>query len=346
METLRRQRWWIQRVILLPVYLLVFTIATFFLIRTIPGDPVLAVLGDNWTPADYTRMQKVLGLDGSLLTQLGRYLTNLLHFDLGSSIVTGKSIAADLSTRLPATFELAIQALFVAIVVSLIASYFVVMKPGNPVARVIGGYAKAAGAIPEYVLAVAFLFIFYSVLHWAPAPLGRMDVAVLTPDTITGMPVFDAVIQGNWAAVQSLLSHLVIPLAVMALGQSALLIKLLTASLEEALDAAPTRFRIAAGNSRVSVILSIFRRALPPAVTMCGTLFGYLLGGAIIIESLFGFAGLGDYAVAAVGSNDYTALQGFLLVIAAMTLALFLVVDIVNMFIDPRRRPGVRTEDA
>jgi ABC-type dipeptide/oligopeptide/nickel transport system permease component len=346
MEGIRRQRWWISRVILLPIYLFVFTVGTFFLIRTIPGDPVLAVLGSNWTPASYLKMKATLGLDGSVWQQLGTYLGNLAHFDLGTSISDGKPVITTLAAAFPATLELALQALIVTIVVSALASYVVVMHPKNLGARVLRTYARAAGAVPEYVLAVAGLLLFYATLHWVPAPIGRMDPLIDSPDFVTGAPVLDGVLTGDWSAVGSMIAHLVLPIGVMVLAQSALLIKLLTASLEEQLDAAPTRFRIAAGASRPAVMLSVYRRALPPAVTMCGTLFGYLLGGAIIIESLFGFSGLGTFAVSAVSSTDYPSLQAFLLVVAAMTLGLFLVVDIVNMLIDPRRRPGVRTEDA
>lgn len=346
-ESLRRQRWWLGRMLIVPLHLLVFTIATFLLIRSVPGDPVLAVIGDNnWGPEEYERMQVAMGLDGSIWSQLVRYISGLFSLNLGNSLMTGRPVVDDLATRIPATVELAMQALICAIVVSLVASYFVVMHPRNPIAQAIRTYSRGAGAIPEYVLAVAGLFIFYTVLRWAPAPLGRIESGIAQPEFLTGLPLFDAAVQGRWDAVGSMLAHLVIPITVMTIAQSALLIKMLTASLEHALDAAPTRFRIASGAGRGAVVLSVYRRALPPTITLCGTVFGYMLGGAVIIESLFGFNGLGRYAVEAVSTNDYIGLQGFLLVVATISLMLFLVVDIINMLVDPRRRPGVRTEQS
>ena len=122
--------------------------------------------------------------------------------------------------------------------------------------------------------------------------------------------------------------------------------KLLISGLEEAVDAPATRFRIASGAPRRVVMLRLYRRALPATVTMLGTLFGYLLGSAVIIESLFGFTGMGQYMVEAVNAKDFVAMQGFLLAVAVISLTVFLIVDLVNMSLDPRRKPGVASGEA
>lgn len=343
-DLLRRQRWWLTRLAALPVHLLVFVVATFFLVRAVPGDPVLVLLGQNYTPEAYAAMQERLGLDGSLLAQLGNYLASVARLDLGESLMTGRPVLTEIRDRLPATLELALLALGCSVLVSVAASYFVVMKPANPVSRVVRGYARAAGAIPEYVIAIAAIFVFYATLRWAPAPVGRISVELVAPVPVTGFPLLDALLGGDAAAFASIASHLVLPVAVMVLAQSALLVKLLVHGLDEALDAPQTLFRIASGAPRWSAVVSAFRRAAPPAVTMAGTLFGYLLGGAVVLEGLFGFTGMGQYAVDAVNTGDVIATQGFLLVIAAMALLVFLLVDLGNMLVDPRRRPGVNSE--
>jgi peptide/nickel transport system permease protein len=340
----QKNRWWVTRILALPVHILVFALAVFFLVRAIPGDPVLTVLGDQYTPDQYARTKEALGLNGSMLTQLGQYYSDIIHLRFGTSIVTSRPIWPDIEVRLPATFELAIQAMFCVLVVSLIASYFAVMHPRNPLARLIRGYARMAGAIPEYCIGIALIFIFYAELHWAPAPLGRIDAQLTQPPPITNLPFLDSMLRGDWSVTLSMLNHLILPMLVEVIAVSAVIIRLLVSALDESMGAAPTQFRIASGASRRTITLSMYRRALPATVTMLGVTFGYLLGGAVILESLFGFTGMGQYLVDAVKSKDFTTMQWSLLLVAALSLVVFLIVDLLNMVLDPRRRPGVQAE--
>lgn len=344
LDFFRRQRWWLGRVAVLPVHLLIFIIFAFLLVRLVPGDPVRGLMGQNYTPEGYAKLQAALGLDGSTLSQLGSYLGNVVQLDLGQSLISGREITSDFAARLPATVELAVMGLVASVLFSLVASYAAVMWPKNPLCRGIRGYAQAAGALPEYILAILAIFVFYAVLHWAPAPIGRLPATMSTPPSWTGLPWIDTVLQGNWAATGAMSAQLALPILVMVLAQSALIIRLLINGVEEQIDSAPTLFRVASGASRVTVLASVYRRAAPSAVTMTGTLFGYMLGGAVILESLFGFKGMGAYAVDAVNASDFPAIQGFLLVIATISLLVFLAVDLTNMVIDPRRRPGIRVE--
>jgi peptide/nickel transport system permease protein len=151
----------------------------------------------------------------------------------------------------------------------------------------------------------------------------------------------DAALSSDTALLASMLHHLVLPLAVLTLAYAPMLLKLFLRALDESIDAAPTRFRIASGCSRRWVLLSVYRRALPATVAMGGTVFGFLLGGAVVIEQLFGIPGLGQYAVVAVSRADLVSLQGFLVIVAALSLFVFFLVDITTMVLDPRRRPGV-----
>lgn len=344
LATIRQQRWWLVRIAALPLHLLIFTILTFFLLRSVPGDPVLVLLGQNASPEAYDQMQKELGLNGSLLDQLLRYLANVAHFDLGDSLITGRSVLTELSDLVPATAELALMGLIGTLIFSVFASYIIVMHPRNPISRGLKVYAQSAGAIPEYVLAIVALFLFYTTLHWAPPPVGRLDTTMISPDKVTGMPFLDTILQRYWDATWSMASHLALPIITLVISQSAIMIKILISGLEEALDAPPTRFRIASGAGRITVMASVYRRAAPSAITMSGTLFGYLLGGAVILETLFGFSGMGQYAVDAISSGDFVSMQGFLLVVATLSLLVYLFVDLINMVVDPRRRPGVRAE--
>ncbi|WP_353807647.1 ABC transporter permease [Agromyces sp. SYSU T00194] len=342
----RRNAWWLTRVLLLPVSLLAFAIVSFLLVRSIPGDPVLHVLGPNYTQEAYDAMQAELGLDGPLIAQLGAYLAELATGSLGTSISTGAPVLEEFLARLPPTLELATLGLVSTLVVTAVLGYVAVFRPRWLLSRIVVWYARAAGAIPEYVFAIAGLFVFYTVLGWAPAPVGRIDSSISTPPTVTGFPLLDAAMSGSWPAVVSILQHYVLPIVVLVLANAPILLKILIAGLEEGVSAAPTRFRIASGATHGAVVASMFRRAAPPVITMSGTLFGYLLGGAVILETLFGFVGVGQYVVAAVNVNDVIAIQGFLMAVAALTMIVFLAVDIITMVVDPRRRAGASVEGA
>jgi ABC-type dipeptide/oligopeptide/nickel transport system permease component len=343
-QVVRNQRWWAGRAAVLPVHVAIFALAVFFLVRAIPGDPVLIVTGGQITPEIYDRVEHALGLDGSILDQLGNFYSSLLHFDLGTSMLSGRSVGEELATRFPATLELALMGLFAVIVVSLVGAFLAVMRPTWLPSRVIRGYARTAGAIPEFCVGIALIVVFYSQLRWVPAPVGRIDPYLSQPPALTGMPFLDSVLQGRWEVASSMSAHLILPILVMVIAQSAVLLRLLISGLDEAMDAPATRFRIASGASRRMVLLSMLRRALPPAVTMLGIIFGYLLGGAVILESLFGFTGMGQYMVEGVNSKDLPVMQGFLIVTAVISLTVFFLVDLANMVLDPRRRPGVRAE--
>ncbi|CAJ64804.1 MULTISPECIES: ABC transporter permease [Frankia] len=343
-EILRRQRWWLGRIIALPFQLLVFAAVSFLLVQSIPGDPVAVLTGGQADRANYAAIQKQLGLDGSLLHQLLRYLGHTVQLDLGNSIMTGRPVAHEFSDRLPATIELALMSLFFSILLAVGLSYLAVVRPRNPLSYVVRGYARVAGGLPDFAIGVAAVFVFYATLHWAPAPLGRLGSGVDDVPKVTGLPFLDTLLTGHLDATWSMAGHLVLPVGTLVISQAGVLVKMLIAGLEEAVDAPPTRFRIASGASRAMVRASLFRRALPPAVTTSGTLFGYALGGAVIVESIFGFTGIGGYLGDAVSSGDIPAMQGFLVIVAAVSLVVFLIVDLVNMSLDPRRRPGVRTE--
>jgi peptide/nickel transport system permease protein len=154
------------------------------------------------------------------------------------------------------------------------------------------------------------------------------------------MPFLDSILRGDFAVTSSMAAHLVLPVGVMVIGHAPILLKVFTGGLRQSLDAPPTRFRTAVGCSKRVVVMSMFRRAAPPAITLLGTMFGALLGGAVIIEILFGFSGMGQYIVDAARNSDIVAIQGFTLIMAAIALTVFLLVDLLNMLVDPRRRPG------
>jgi peptide/nickel transport system permease protein len=326
---------------MLPVHVAFFAVVAFFLVRLVPGDPVRLAGGPDMSDEEYTRIQQTLGLDGSIFSQLWGFLSKAVTGDLGTSAYTGKTVMSEFEVRLPATLELAIIALVLSILFSIAAAYLVLTRPGNVVSRALTVYARTAGAIPQYLLAVVAIFVFYASLHWAPAPIGRMGSEIPAIVPITNFPMLDAALQARPDAVMSMLTHLALPLAVLVLSQTDLLIKILVRGLDDEVDTPATWFRVACGVKRRKVIISVYRRALPQLVVLLAAMFGFLLGGAVLLEDLFSLGAMGQYAVDAINTKDVAALQGFLLLSAAVSLVVFLLADIANMILDPRRRPGV-----
>jgi peptide/nickel transport system permease protein len=347
LAVLRRQHWWFTRVLALPVHLFFFAAVVFFLVRMIPGDPVAVLTGgQNVSAAKAEQIRASLGLTGSLLSQFVHYLHNVVTLNFGNSMMNGLSVWGELSRRLPETIELTVIAMVIAAALTLVMGLVAVLRPRSVLAKILVPYARTAGAIPDFVLGVLGIFLLYTTVHLLPAPDG-IYAPTLNPDPkVTGFPLLDALFAGDSVMFGSICAHLVLPVAVLVIANTPLLLKIFLRALEEAVDAAPTLFRIAAGASRRTVLLSVARRAAPAAVAMMGTLFGFMLGGVVVVEQLFAMPGMGLYGVDAVNSSDRTALEGFLIVVATISLVVFLIVDLVNMTLDPRRRPGLAKEGA
>jgi ABC-type dipeptide/oligopeptide/nickel transport system permease component len=347
LTVLKRQRWWITRVAVLPVHLFLFAIAVFFLVRLIPGNPVLTLLqGQPASPQSIAAARQSLGLSGGELHQLTTYLGHVVTLKFGNSMITDQPVLPVIGQRLPQTVEITVIAMVGAVVVTLLSSLVVVLRPRNLVSRILILWSRAPGAVPDFVLGVAGILLFYSVLRWAPAPLGLYNPLLTKPPVITSFPIVDAVLSGNWTLVRSMISYLMLPEIVLIVSYSPFLMKLFIRGLNDAIDAAPTRFRIASGASHRAILLSVARRAAPATIAMFGTLFGYMLGGVIVVEQLFSMPGMGQFGVNAVNTSDLVSIEAFLLVVAALSLFVFLIVDILNMIIDPRRRPGLATAEA
>jgi peptide/nickel transport system permease protein len=208
---LRNQRWWVARTAALPVHLLGFAIVVFFLVRLIPGDPIAQISGGQpMTPAQQAAARASLGLSGSLPTQLGHYLSNVVTLHFGNSIITGQPVLPNLIGKLPATVELAVIAMAGAILLTLLSALLIVLRPRNVISRALAGYARAAGAVPDFVLGVAGILLFYSTLRWLPAPLGLYDPILNAPPKITSFPILDALLSSNTRLFSSMVSHLVL----------------------------------------------------------------------------------------------------------------------------------------
>lgn len=340
-----RNRWWITRTLVLPVHLFLFAVLAFFLVRLLPGNPVLAKLdaSNGFSQADYNRAAKSMGLYGSIWSQLGTFLDQLVHLNLGISTSTEQPVWNEIMSRLPSTLELIFLGLGGAVIATLILAMISVSTSNRHVHAVLRGYANLAGALPDFAVAIVGIVVFFTVLHIEPAPIGRLDPGVTMP-VVTGFPLLDTILTGQFSLTVSMLAHYALPVLVIVFIHASGLWRQLGLGLEEQIAEPPTLFKIASGATRGSIYRSVLRRATASSIVMLGTKFGALLGGVIVLERLFGFGGLGQFAIDSVTSLDFTGLQGILVVIASLCLITFFLVDIVNMMLDPRRRPGVRVD--
>ncbi len=204
--------------------------------------------------------------------------------------------------------------------------------------KVLFGYGMLAGSIPDFWLGLILIFVFFSKLGLVPGPIGQLDPIVSTPPPVTGMLVVDALIAGDGEALRSALWHLVLPVATLTLVYMTLIIKNTRSAVEEMMASDFVEHARALGLPRRMLLRYALRNAMPPVITVVGIVFWFLLGGAVLVETVFAWGGLGQYAVEAVVNSDYAPLQAFVLLAAVFTLIVFLLVDLAYFLIDPRIR--------
>lgn len=340
-----RNRWWIVRTLMLPVHIALFATLSFFLVRLLPGDPVLQALDDGQeiTPEAYARMAEIMGLGGNIMDQLVVFWSRLLRFDLGVSFASNRPVWSEIFSRLPATLELATLAIFGTTLLCFALGLIYLVVENRTIQRLLHFYAKLAGSVPDFAVAIFGLVVFYLWLRVLPPPIGLLDPG-LSQSPITGAPLLDALLSGNWQVFSSIVRHLILPIGVMVLVYTPTIWRQFLFSLDAAARAPCTLFRISAGATRSSIYGSLIRRSSSSMIVMIGALYGGLIGGTVVLQQLFNLGGLGRYAVDAVNAVDFLVLQGILIVIAATSLIVFFLVDIVNMVLDPRRRPGVHID--
>ena len=319
-----------------------FLIATlvFFLMRLLPGDPSYALAGPNPTPGRIAVIHRELALDQPLPNQFLAYLVNLVHGNWGRSITTSSNVINDLGTRFPATFELITASLLVTTLVTIPWAAWSAMRPRHLLARVGWAYSRLAGAVPEFWLAILLVFVFYSWARIAPAPIGRLEIVDIPPHQITGMYTVDSLLAGRLDLFVSALGHMVLPAIALALVASGIFYRQTRVGMERELRTTRVLFSRACGLTERQILTGALRNILQPVLAVVGTSYAYLISGAVLIESVFSWGGLGQYAVQAIQSSDYFAISGVVLSTSFFTLLIYLLVDAVSAMLDPRVRAG------
>ncbi len=336
-------RYILRRLLLLIPVLLGMSLIAFAVTRAIPTDPIIASISQEASnhPEIVAAYRAKWGLDKPLPIQYLTYLANLLHGDMGVSIYTHRPVADDLIDYLPATVELATVTIFFSVILSVPLGILAAMRRGGVLDFVVRVLTLAGVAMPIFWLALALLDIFYLHLGWAPAP-GRLDYALQAPPTVTRLYIVDALIAGEPAVAWNALCHIALPAIVLATWSVGLLTRMTRASM---LAVLPQDFLRNVRSKGASEFYVIRRHAAPnamiPVVTVVGLAYGDLLSGALLVETIFGWPGIGRYAYNAAVHVDFPAIIGVALVVGFIYTIVNLVVDIVYALLDPRVRASL-----
>lgn len=335
------RRYIARRLLLATVTLLGVIVAVFLLTFVLPGDLASLKLGPYATEEGLAVMRREMGTDKPVPIQFVNYATNLLKGDMGKSWVSGQAVRKDISQRLPATIELGLAALLIALVVGHVLGILAAIRQNSLLDQGIRGYAILGASTASFWLALVLIYFFYFRLDWAPAPLGRLDIGLEPPPPLTRLYVIDSLLAGDWALFINSLAHLALPALCLGFIVSAPITKIVRAAMLDVLHSDFIRTARAVGVPyRAIVIRDGLRNAMIPILTTIGIAFGYLMAGNVLIERIFAWPGIGQYAWSSLTTKDFEALRGFILVVALMYVLINLVIDLLYSVIDPRIRLG------
>ncbi len=333
--------------VLFGVSLLVFTF-----VHLIPGDPAVVMLGERATPEALEKLREQLNLNKPLFfnleafqetgnpsafldSQYFTFLARVLQGDLGQSIFTRVDVSTELAARFPATFELAVGAMIVAILIGIPAGIFAAIRKNSLVDLGVMVGALVGVSMPIFWLGLLLIYIFAVNLHWLP-PSGRLDVQ-LELQSITGLYVLDSLLQGRLDVTLNALKHLILPSIALGTIPTAVIARMMRGAMLEVMNQDYIRTARAKGLAeRVVIWKHALRNAMLPVITIIGLSFGTLLTGAILTETIFNWPGIGKWLYDAIGARDYPIVQGGTLFIATIYVIVNALVDLSYGFFDPR----------
>lgn len=328
----------IRRISLMIPILIGVTILSFLIANLIPGDPARLQAGPNAPREVVQRMREKMGLDDPLPLQYLRYVSKLIRGDLGTSIRTQHSVLEDLKIRFPATFELTITALLFSLTGGILFGTLAAIKQDSLVDHGSRLVALSGVAIPSFWLGILLQLIFFFKLGLLPSS-GRIGQFVSAPTHITGLYILDSLLTGNWIALKSSLLHLGMPAATLSLGTLALVSRTVRSSMLDVISLDYVQTARSKGLSeRVVIFKHALRNALVPVVTMSGMTVAALLGGTVLIETVFTWPGMGLYVVNSIFALDFPAIMGFTILAAVIVQTMNLLVDVSYAYLDPRIR--------
>jgi ABC-type dipeptide/oligopeptide/nickel transport system permease component len=308
---------------------------TFFLVHLLPGNPAESLAGVGASPRTIKAIEQQLGTDKPLPEQYVIYLNHVIHGQFGDSIFTGQTVLQDLGQRIPATLELVVLSMVLAVIIGIPLGIFAGLRPTSLLSRIVFVYGMLTGALPDFWLALILIFVFFFLFHLAPPPLGRLGL-VAPPPHRTGFFLVDSLLMGDLQLLASAVSYLALPSLTLVLVYMGNIVKMARTSVQEVANSDFVEYARACGLPERVVLRYMLRNALAPVVTVVAFTFGFLLGGAVLVETIFSWGGLGQYAVQSITNSDYAPITGFVLVAALGMALIYLLLDLVYAALDPR----------
>jgi peptide/nickel transport system permease protein len=328
----------LRRLLLIVPILIGLTLLLFVIARLLPGDPVGLAAGPNATPELIAQLKRQFNLDQPLPVQYWTYLTGLIHGDWGMSVFTRRPVFDDILTYLPATLELVIAAFLIAVLIGIPLGLLTAVYRNGPLDYLMRSVALGGIAMPRFFLGLLLQIAFAAWLEILPLS-GRYPLIETPPDTVTGFYTVDALIAGDWYAFQIALAHLALPAIAMALSPLATIMRMMRASTIEVLQQDYVMTERALGlSSRLILFKYVLKNAMTSTLTVIGLYVSWLLGGTVLVETVFDWPGLGLYATQAILTQDFMPVIGVTLVIAIIYLFTMLVIDVLYGVFNPKVR--------
>jgi peptide/nickel transport system permease protein len=284
-------------------------------------------------------MEKEIGLDKPIYIQYWRYLSGVVRGDLGQSSSTGRAVLEDFKQRVPATLELTLASLLIAVGIGIPLAVVSAVRRDSLLDHICRLLGVGGVAMPTFWTGLLLLYIFFYHVGLAPPPLGRLSSGVSAPTAITGLYTIDSLLTGDFRALLSSLHHLLLPAVTLGFSVMAPLTRMVRATMLEILSSDYIKAAEASGLPQRQIVYGdALRNTLIPVITLIGVIFGFLMGGNVVVELVFGWPGIGNYAVTSLMSKDAQPIQSFVLFVSVVYVIINLIVDIAYGVADPRIR--------
>jgi peptide/nickel transport system permease protein len=310
---------------------------TFALTRIVPGNPIDRVAGPYISTEQRAALKHQAYLDRPFYTQFAYYVRDVVHGRLGVSYTTAQDVSKDLRQRFPASFELVLYGMLIAVLFAVPLGIAAAIKKDGPVDHVARVISVSGVSMPIFWLGLMLLYFFFYKLSWLPGPVGRTGSATTQIHSITGFYTLDTLLRGDFSGFVAAVKALALPCLTLGFVAMAPIARFTRATMAEVLESDYIRTARSLGLPfRVVVLRLGLKNALIPILTIIAAVFGYALGGEVLIEIIYNWPGLGLYSYNAILSSDFPAIQGFVLLVTFIYVIIYLLLDLVTAALDPR----------
>jgi len=314
------------------------TLLAFVTARLLPGNPVYLMAGSHADERTLSELTARYGLDRPILDQYVLYMGDLVRGDWGRAWTTSNPVLEDIVQRFPATLELSLLALSASLLFAVPVGIAAARHPGSAIDRFASAASTAGASVPQFWLGLMLIYVFFYRLQWVPPPMGRLPLAEAPPQ-LTGLLLVDTLVAGRGDLFLLASRALVLPTLTLAFAVQAPILSLVRATMRKTLRSPAVVAGRALGLRPASILYRrAFRLALGPIASIVGISFGYLLGGTVLVETVFSWPGMGQYALSAMNAGDYAAIQGVVLSSALVYVFVYFALDAMQMLLDPRTR--------